>query len=266
MLSLQSGVAMEPVLVEEEGRVVFLTINRPEARNAMTFEMYERLHEVCERVDGDPKVRVLVVSGAGDKAFVSGTDIRQFLEFRTREDALQYEGRITRVLGRLHAMSKPTIAMVQGDAVGGGLFMALACDLRLAADHARFGAPVARTLGNCTAPLAFSLLAATIGPVRARNLLLTARLMGAGEAGAIGLVDEVHPAGRLASRVRELANHLGELAPLTLAAVKEATRRVTAPAALRDAEDLILSCYLSQDFQEGVRAFLDKRKPEWQGR
>jgi enoyl-CoA hydratase/carnithine racemase len=256
----------EPILIEEEGRVVFLTVNRPEARNAMTFEMYERLYEVCERVDEDSRVRVLVVSGAGDKAFVSGTDIRQFLTFRTREDALQYEERITRVLGRLHAMSKPTIAMVQGDAVGGGLFMALACDLRLAAEHARFGAPVARTLGNCTAPLAFSLLAATIGPVRARNLLLTARLMNAAEAGAVGLADEVHPAARLADRVRELARHLGELAPLTLAAVKEATRRVTAPAALRDAEDLILSCYLSQDFQEGVRAFLDKRKPEWQGR
>jgi enoyl-CoA hydratase/carnithine racemase len=256
----------EPVRVERDGRVVFLTIDRPEARNAMTFEMYERLHEVCEEVDGDAQARVLVVSGAGDRAFVSGTDIRQFLTFRTREDALQYEERITRVLGRLHAMRKPTIAMVQGDAVGGGLFMALACDLRLAAAHARFGAPVARTLGNCVAPLAFSLLAASIGPVRARNLLLTARLMDAGEASAVGLVDEVHPPDRLAGRVRELAQHLSELAPLTLAAVKEATRRATTPAAVRDAEDLILSCYLSQDFQEGVRAFLDKRKAQWQGR
>jgi enoyl-CoA hydratase len=207
-----------------------------------------------------------VLRGAGDKAFVSGTDIRQFLEFHTREDALGYEGRITRVLGRLHRMTKPTIAMVQGDAVGGGMFMALACDLRLCAEHARFGAPVARTLGNCTAPLAFSLLASTIGPVRARNLLLTARLMDAAEARAVGLVDEVHPAATLWARVQELSRHLTELAPLTLAAVKEATRRVTAPAALRDAEDLILSCYLSQDFREGVRAFLDKRKPDWQGR
>jgi enoyl-CoA hydratase/carnithine racemase len=252
--------------IERDGRVVVLTFNRPEARNAMTFEMYERLHDLCEQVDQDPEVRVLVLRGAGDKAFVSGTDIRQFLEFRTRDDALQYEGRITRVLGRLHRMTKPTVAMVQGDAVGGGMFMALACDLRLAAEHARFGAPVARTLGNCTAPLAFTLLASTIGPVRARNLLLTARLMDAAEARAVGLVDEVHSAAGLAARVQELARHLSELAPLTLAAVKEATRRVTAPAALRDAEDLILSCYLSQDFQEGVRAFLEKRKANWQGR
>jgi enoyl-CoA hydratase/carnithine racemase len=252
--------------VERDGRVVMLTFNRPEARNAMTFEMYERLHDLCEQVDHDPEARVLVLRGAGDKAFVSGTDIRQFLEFRTRDDALQYEGRITRVLGRLHRMTKPTVAMVQGDAVGGGMFMALACDLRLAAEHARFGAPVARTLGNCTAPLAFTLLSSTIGAVRARNLLLTARLMDTAEARAVGLVDEVHPAAALPARVQELARHLSELAPLTLAAVKEATRRVTAPAALRDAEDLILSCYLSQDFQEGVRAFLEKRKANWQGR
>ncbi|HEV8641979.1 MAG TPA: enoyl-CoA hydratase/isomerase family protein [Methylomirabilota bacterium] len=261
-----SAPASGHLLLERDGRVATLTFNRPQARNAMTFEMYEELHDICERLDKDQAIRVLVLRGAGDKAFVSGTDIRQFLTFKTREDALEYEGRITRVLGRLHGMTKPTIAMVQGDAVGGGLFMSLACDLRLAAEHARFGAPVARTLGNCTAPLAFSLLAATIGPVRARNLLLTARLADAAEAKAIGLVDEVHPAAALPARVRELAVHLAELAPLTLAAVKEATRRVTASASLRDAEDIILSCYLSQDFQEGVRAFLAKRKPDWQGR
>jgi enoyl-CoA hydratase/carnithine racemase len=227
--------------------------------------MYEGLHDICERVDEDRNVRVLVLRGAGDKAFVSGTDIRQFLEFKTRDDALGYEARITRVLGRLHAMTKPTLAMVQGDAVGGGMFMSLACDVRIAAEHARFGAPVARTLGNCTAPLAFSLLSATIGPIRARNLLLTARLIDAHEAQTIGLVDEVHAADRLAARVEALAAHVSELAPLTLAAVKEATRRVTAPASLRDAEDLILSCYLSDDFKEGVRAFLEKRKANWQG-
>jgi enoyl-CoA hydratase/carnithine racemase len=256
----------EHLQVDQDGRAVWITINRPDARNAMTFDMYDRLHDACERIDRDPGVRVVVLRGAGDRAFASGTDIRQFLEFKTREDALGYEGRITRVLARLHAMTKPMIAMVQGDAVGGGLFMSLACDLRLAAEHVRFGAPVARTLGNCTAPFSFSLLATTIGPVRARNILLTARLVDTAEAKAIGLVDEVHATEALLPRVRELAAHLCDLAPLTLAAVKEATRRVAAPTSLRDAEDIVLSCYLSEDFHEGARAFLEKRKPNWQGR
>jgi enoyl-CoA hydratase len=254
------------ILVEQDGRVATVTFNRPDARNAMTFEMYERLHDLCERFDTDPGVRVLVLTGAGDKAFVSGTDIRQFLTFKTKEDALGYESRITRVLGRIHAMTKPTIAMIQGDAVGGGMFMSLACDLRLAAEHARFGAPVARTLGNFAAPFSLGLLAATVGPIRAREIVLTARLVDAAEAKAIGLVDQVHTAADLRAKVKELAGRIAELAPLTLAATKEAVRRMLAANSPGSLEDLLLSCYLSEDFHEGARAFLEKRKANWQGR
>ena len=251
---------------EREDRVALVTVNRPEARNAMTFEMYEGLHDLCDRLDGDPTIRVVILRGSGDKAFISGTDIRQFQTFKTREDALGYEARISRVLSRLAAVTKPTIAMIQGDAVGGGLFMALACDLRLAVEHARFGVPIARTLGNFAAPASLALLVATVGPIRAREMVLTARLIAAGEARAMGLVDQVHRAGDLLARTRELAGRIAEHAPLTMTAVKEATRRYIAGVAPKDLEDLILSCYLSQDFQEGVRAFLDKRKPDWQGR
>src|SRR5436190_1474110 len=195
----------DPILVEQNGRVVTVTFNRAEARNAMTFEMYETLHDLCEKLDADPAVRVMVLTGAGDKAFVSGTDIRQFQAFKTKEDALGYEARITRVLNRITALRKPTIAMIQGDAVGGGMFMALACDLRLAAEHARFGVPIARTLGNFAAPVSLALMVATVGPVRAREMVLTARLIGAAEAKTIGLVDEVHPLAALEPRARELA-------------------------------------------------------------
>src|SRR5918912_1829529 len=214
------------ILVEQDGRVATVTFNRPEARNAMTFDMYERLHDLCERFDKDAGVRVMVLTGAGDKAFVSGTDIRQFLTFKTSDDALGYEARITRVLSRIANMTKPTIAMVGGDAVGGGMFMSLACDLRIVAEHARFGAPVARTLGNFAAPFSLGLLAATVGPIRAREIVLTARLVSAADAKAIGLVDEVHPAGALRGRVKDLAAQIAEPAPLRLAAKNEGVRRM----------------------------------------
>jgi enoyl-CoA hydratase/carnithine racemase len=232
----------------------------------MTFEMYDALHALCDRLDADAAVRVVILRGAGDKAFVSGTDIRQFQAFKTKEDALGYEARISRVLTRIAGLTKPSIAMIQGDAVGGGLFMSLACDLRLAAEHARFGAPIARTLGNFAAPVSLALMIATVGPVRAREMILTARLIAAPEAKTLGLADEVHPLAALEARARELAARIAEHAPLTMAAVKEATRRHIAAVTPKDLEDLILSCYLSQDFQEGVRAFLEKRKANWQGR
>src|ERR687885_480557 len=141
----------DELLYERRGRIAFLTFNRPQQRNALTWAMYEGLYAACEHVDADDRVRVLILRGAGDKAFVAGTDISQFQSFSTAADALGYEQKINRYLGRLEAVRKPTIAAIRGYAVGGGAVVALACDLRLATPDARFGVPVARTLGNTLA-------------------------------------------------------------------------------------------------------------------
>jgi enoyl-CoA hydratase/carnithine racemase len=251
------------VLYQQDGPVATITINRAEARNSMTFEMYDRLYDLCERVDADDAVRVMVLTAAGDKAFVTGTDINQFKSFRTKEHVLGYEERIGRVLGRIELIRKPTIARIPGDAVGGGLFMALHCDLRVAVPGARFGVPVARTLGNFPAPASYSRLVAAVGPFRARSMILQASLLPAAEAQRLGIVDEVVEREQIDERVAQIAAKLATHAPRTMAAAKEATRRLVARIDLQDAADLLFSCYLTDDFQEGVSAFLEKRPANW---
>ncbi len=141
--------ANQDVLFERKGPVAWLTFNRPEARNAMTFAMYEEIVRVCDEIEQDPDIRVLVLTGAGEKAFVAGTDISQFQTFTNPEHAIDYEARIDRVVTRLETVQRPTIAMIQGYAVGGGAALAMACDMRIVAPDAKFGVPISRTLGNC---------------------------------------------------------------------------------------------------------------------
>ncbi len=254
------------LLYERRGAVAFLTFNRPAARNAMTFAMYEGLYTACEHVDADDRVRVFVLRGAGNKAFVAGTDISQFQAFSTAADALGYEQKINRYLGRLEAVRKPTIAAIRGYCVGGGAVIALACDLRLASADARFGVPVARTLGNTLATQNVGRMVALLGDGLTKELLFTARLLEADEGKAVGLYNEVVPAERLEARTLELAEQIAANAPLTLRSIKEAVRRIREQGRLESADDLVLMCYLSEDFKEGVSAFLEKRPPRWQGR
>jgi len=256
----------DELLYERRGSTAFLTFNRPAARNAMTWAMYLGLHDACDHVDGDERVRVFVLRGAGDKAFVAGTDISQFQSFSSAEDVLGYERMVSRTLGRLEAVQKPTIAMIRGFCVGGGALIASACDLRLATPDAQFGVPVARTLGNIVSTHGFALLVALIGPARTKELLFTARLADAAEAKAIGLFNEIVEPGHLEDRTLELATQMAELAPLTLRATKETVRRILEHSRPEDFDDLILSCYMSEDFKEGVAAFLEKRPPRWTGR
>ncbi len=254
-------------LFSSDGSIAFLTFNRPEARNAMTWAMYDALVDACTRVDADPAIRVLVLGSTGD-AFIAGTDIRQFADFTSGADGLAYEKRIDAVIDRLERVRVPTIAQVQGVAVGGGCVIALACDLRVCTPAAQFGVPVARTLGNCLSAANYARLVDLIGPARTRDLMFTGRLLDAAEANALGLVTRLVDAHALDEEVRTLAQAIAANAPLTIHATKEAIRRLAAGRRIDPAEvdDLIAACYGSHDFREGVTAFLAKRKPQFIGR
>lgn len=245
------------------GRIVF---NRPQARNALTFPMYERLAEICAQAHEDPSMRALVLTGMGEKAFAAGTDISQFRAFTTPQDGIAYEARIDRVLNALERCRVPSIAAISGACTGGGAAIAACCDLRIGAANARFGFPIARTLGNCLSMANYARLSALIGAARVKEIIFTARLVEAREAHAIGLLSEVLPdAEALAQRATELAQLIASHAPLTLQVTKEALRRLAeAPNDGAD-EDLIVKCYTSQDFREGMDAFLTKRAPVWRG-
>jgi enoyl-CoA hydratase/carnithine racemase len=256
----------EDLRYERDGPIAFLTFNRPQARNALTWAMYEGLYACCEHVDADDRVNVLVLRGAGDRAFVAGTDISQFRDFSSREDALTYERNNNTYASRLERVAKPTIAMLRGACTGGGAVFALCCDLRVASPDVRFGVPIAATLGNTLSMQNFARLVALIGPARTKELIFTARLIGADEGKALGVFSEIVEADRLETRTLELARQIADNAPLTLRSAKLSVQRVVENMRVEESEDLVLMCYLSEDFREGVNAFLEKRKPAWQGR
>ncbi len=259
------------VLVErrgEAGEILWVTLNRPQARNALTFGMYERLYELALECDSDPGLRCVVITGAGGRAFAAGTDISQFRAFEREQDALEYEGRMDRVLGALEAVRLPTIAALAGACTGGGAGIAGACDLRIATPSLRFGFPIARTLGNTLSMANFARLTMLVGAARVKDMVFTARLVGAEEALAIGLVSEVVIAEEaLEPRAMELAQLLASHAPLTLQTTKEALRRIRQRMMPEDGgSDLILRAYMSEDFKEGIEAFFAKRPARWHGR
>jgi len=245
------------------GRVTF---NRPQARNAFTFAMYERLARICGEANDDRAIKVLVLQGAGEQAFASGTDINQFRAFKTPQDAIEYEGRIERVLTALEQCRVPTIAAITGACTGGGAGIAACCDLRIGTKTTRIGFPIARTLGNCLSMSSLSRLTALIGPARVKDLIFTARLIGAEEAARLGLLGEVvEDVAALRQRADELATLIAGHAPLTLRATKQALTRLQQRLTREEGEDLILMCYMSKDFREGLDAFLNKRRPQWSG-
>ena len=252
---------------ETDAPLAMLTFTRPEARNAMTWEMYDALVDACDRVDRDASLRVLVLRGAGSKAFIAGTDIAQFESFTSPAHGVEYEQRLDAVLDRLERVTKPTIAAVQGVAAGGGCAIALCCDLRVATPDAAFGVPIARTLGNCLSADTCNRMISLLGPARFKEIMFTGRFVPAAEAHALGLVNRIVDAAEIDRAVGELAAAVAANAPLTIRAVKELTRRLIARQRLAPGEDrdVIEMCYTSNDFKEGVAAFLSKRQPRWTG-
>jgi enoyl-CoA hydratase/carnithine racemase len=244
---------MADVTLERRGAAAWVTFDRPEAHNAMTFAMYDRLVEHCETVDADDALKVMVLRGAGGRAFVAGTDIRQFAEFETAQDGLVYEARIDAVLDRLEAVRKPTIALVDGFAMGSGLAISAACDLRVITPDATFGMPIARTVGNCLSMANYARLAQALGAARLKDVMFRARPIEAEEALAIGfasaITDDPEP------HVERLCTDLADRSPTTLWVTKEALRRARhVPAG----DDLVLAAYASEGFRTNVARFLKR--------
>ncbi len=255
----------DELLYEVEGAVGIVTFNRPQAMNALTFGMYEQLAEICSNAEAS-SLKALIICGAGGKAFAAGTDISLFRDFGGADDGRAYEAKMETVLGQIESCSVPTIAAITGVCTGGGAAIAAVCDVRLATKDLRFGFPIARTLGNCLSISNLVRLSAVLGQARAREMMVTSRLMGADEALAGGVVSVLlddHDA--LMERARDLAGKITGFAPLTLKATKEMFRRIDASGPNAEDDDLIALCYGSDDFREGLDAFLTKRKPGWKG-
>lgn len=257
---------MSELTYEIKDGIGYITFNRPQARNALTFEMYDGAAKICREAQDNSDLKVIIISGAGGKSFGAGTDISLFKDFTDPEHALGYESKMDSVLTDIETCAVPTIAAITGACTGGGAAIAAACDIRIADANLAFGFPMAKTLGNCLSINNLKRLSNLLGASRIKELMFTARLIRAEEAKAIGLVSEVlDQAEDVLPHATELAQTLMSHAPLTLKATKEGLNRIQREGNSAQDDDLIVQCYMSNDFKEGMDAFLNKRKPVWKG-
>jgi enoyl-CoA hydratase len=256
----------ESLLVRVEDRVATIVVNRPDKRNALNAVVRREVVEALDALRDDPEVRVVVITGAGDKAFIAGADIGEFAGRTPLEQRAAMEGR--RLFEELAAYPKPTIAMINGFALGGGCEVALACDLRIAARSARLGQPEVK-LGILPGGGGTQRLPRLVGLGRALRLIMTGEMISAEEAERIGLVDEVVDDADLARRTAALAGLIAGYSPVTLKLIKDAvraTQEMPLSAGLQFERELFVTAFASEDRSEGVSAFLEKRAPEFQGR
>lgn len=258
----------DKMIAEKEGHIGWITFNNPERRNAVSLEMWEALGVIVSDFQQDDNIRVIVLKGAGDKAFVSGADISEFEEKRNSPASEEeYAKKSALGSGMLYQLDKPLIAMIQGFCIGGGLAIALSADIRFATDDSKFGIPAAK-LGLGYGYSGIKILSDLVGPSHAKDILFTARFMGAEEALRIGLINRIVSRDELESTVRDYARMIANNAPLTVKTAKAAVRE-----AIKDPEDrdlariakMVDECFDSKDYAEGRSAFMEKRKPVFIG-
>jgi enoyl-CoA hydratase len=259
--------SQDDLLYEVTDEIALITFNRPQARNAMTFAMYERLSDICADAPADGSVKAIIITGAGEKAFAAGTDIAQFRDFGTARQGIDYERKGERVFSSIDRCPVPTIAAISGACTGGGAGIAAVCDMRIASADLKYGFPISRTLGNMLSAATLARLVALMGEAKLLDIILTSRLIEADEALAAGLVGEVLPDhDALMVRAWELARRIKGNAPLTMRATKTLLRRLREAQPRVEDDDVVGEVYSSEDFREGLEAFLAKRKPQWKGR
>ena len=259
----------DKMIARREGAIAWMIFNNPQRRNALSMEMQEAIPQILGEFARDGAVRIVVMAGAGDRAFVSGADISEFQERRSSPEAIKaYDRLMAEAAASYAALGKPLIAMIRGSCMGGGMLTAMQADLRIASEDAYFGVPAAR-LGLGYGLAGVKALIDLVGPAHTREILLTGRRFDAADALRMGLIDRVVPAAELEATVRDLASTIADNAPLTINLIRVAIREALKEKADRDyalIERLVADCFASDDYREGQRAFLEKRKPVFQGR